>query len=394
MRKIFLLRGAPGSGKSSFIARHHLQPYAISRDEIRLLLADLTVYYEESTDHLHQVIPRHVTVRTEQMVDNLVQHKMAYGETIIVDGTHITPDKIEHFRPWVEKYRYELFVVDLMQNNTLESLLQRNQVRMHYDWVKPDVIKMMYEQYKAHPEVPSWAYSILPNGMERALGQKEKNLDHYSHVICVPDKVRPEDFPHVHISNFYFSFNDEFTKKYGTYRNVITLGKTREEVIEQFRLPYFVFKFHHKHFLISAYPIRNEMLDPIRKVKGVWSYSTGLYNIADFILSRIYAVFITQGKCCNGIYSNSYRLRYNLSVIRSRLAEYSSTHSVGDPFWGTCRTGGRACTACTVWPNRRRGEAGDAWNNFIFSLHLLLCRSIPKCETGALRQFLSLGLDC
>ena len=80
MRKIFLLRGAPGSGKSSFIARHHLQPYAISRDEIRLLLADLTVYYEESTDHLHQVIPRHVTVRTEQMVDNLVQHKMAFSE--------------------------------------------------------------------------------------------------------------------------------------------------------------------------------------------------------------------------------------------------------------------------------------------------------------------------
>ena len=39
MRKIFLLRGAPGSGKSSFIARHHLQPYAISRDEIRLLLS-------------------------------------------------------------------------------------------------------------------------------------------------------------------------------------------------------------------------------------------------------------------------------------------------------------------------------------------------------------------
>ena len=28
MRKLFLLRGAPGSGKSSFIARHHLTPYA------------------------------------------------------------------------------------------------------------------------------------------------------------------------------------------------------------------------------------------------------------------------------------------------------------------------------------------------------------------------------
>ena len=45
----------------------------------------------------------------------------------------------------------------------------------------------------------------------------------------------------------------------------------------------FVFKFHHKHFLISAFPIRNEMLDPIKKVKSVWSYSTGLANPADFL---------------------------------------------------------------------------------------------------------------
>ena len=87
----------------------------------------------------------------------------------------------------------------------------------------------------------------------------------------------------MHISNFYFSFNEKFTEKYGTYRNVVSIAKTEDEAVKQFKLPYFVFKFHHKHFLISAYPIRNEMLDPIRKVKGVWTYSTGLYNVADFI---------------------------------------------------------------------------------------------------------------
>ncbi|HCX40638.1 MAG TPA: 2',3'-cyclic-nucleotide 2'-phosphodiesterase [Lactobacillus acetotolerans] len=283
MRKIFLLRGAPGSGKSSFISRHHLQPYAISRDQIRLLLADLTVYYEEDTDYLHQVIPRHVTVRTEQMVDNLVEHKMSYGETVIVDGTHIVPSAIEHFKPWVDKYHYELFVVDLMQHKTLNSLLKRNQVRVHYDWVKPEVVKQMYNSYKAHPEVPNWARSITPNQMNWALSQKESNLDHFSHVIAVPDQVKESDFPRVHISNFYFSFNKKFTEKYGTYRNVIAIGKTRNEVVDDFEFPYFAFKFHHKHFLISTYPIRNEMLDPIRKVKGVWNYSTGLYNLADFV---------------------------------------------------------------------------------------------------------------
>ncbi len=283
MRKIFLLRGAPGSGKSSFIARHHLQPYAISRDQIRLLLADLTVYYEQETDVLHQVIPRHVSVLTEQMVDYLVKRKMACGETVIVDGTHVTPGSINHFKPWVDRYRYELYVVDLMQNNTLPKLLRRNETRLRYDWVKPEVVKQMFNDYQAHPQVPEWAHLISPANMERSLRQREKLLDHYAHVVCVPDRVADEDFPRVHLSNFYFSFNDHFTKKYGTYRNVITLAKTRDEVVKEFKLPYFVFKFHHKHFLISAFPVRNELLDPIRKVKGVWSYNTGLINVADFL---------------------------------------------------------------------------------------------------------------
>lgn len=283
MRKIFLLRGAPGSGKSSFIARHHLQPYAISRDEVRLLLADLTVFYEKKYDHLHQVVPRYANKKATALVDQFVEEKMKRGETVIVDGTHIMPESIEHFKPWVDRYHYELFVVDLMYHNTLEGLLQRNRTRMHYDWVKPDVVRMMYDEYKSHPEIPEWAFSILPTGMEHALSQKEKNLDRYTHVICVPDKVKPENFPSVHISNFYFSFNDKFNSEYGTYRNVIPLAKTPQEAVKDFKLPFFVFKFHRKHFLISAYPIRNEMLDPIRKVKGVWSYSTGLYNIGDFV---------------------------------------------------------------------------------------------------------------
>lgn len=283
MRKIFLLRGAPGSGKSSLISRNHLQPYAISRDAIRLLLANLTFYHDQETDTLHQVIRHSVSDEEEQILDSLVERKMQWGETIIVDGTHITPDKIEHFKPWVDKYRYDLFVIDLMYNNTLEGLLKRNKVRAQYDWVRPEIITWMYNQYVEHRAVPDWAIEISPLGIERALSQKEKNLDAFNHVICVPNEVPEEDFPHVHISNFYFSFNDKFTEKYGTYRNVVNLAKTEQEAIEQFKLPFFVFKFHHKHFLISAKPIRNEMLDPIKKVKGTWIYTTGLYNVADFL---------------------------------------------------------------------------------------------------------------
>lgn len=282
MRKIFLLRGAPGSGKSSFIARHHLQPYAISRDQIRLLLANLTYYYEEDSDCLHQVIPRYANEQTEKMVDYLVEEKMKRGETVIVDSTHIVEESIDHYQQWVEQYHYECFIVDLMYHKNLQNLLNRNEIRRHYDWVKPEVVKQMYLSYQANVQIPEWAHVISPNQLGRALIQKESDLDHFAHVVAVPDQVDEEDFPHVHISNFYFSFNDRFTEKYGTYRNVVTIGKTKKEIIEEFRLPYFAFKFHHKHFLISAYPVRNEMLDPIKKVKGVWTYSTGLINLADF----------------------------------------------------------------------------------------------------------------
>ncbi|WEV70540.1 AAA family ATPase [Lactobacillus sp. ESL0785] len=284
MRKIFLLRGAPGSGKSSFIARHHLQPYTISRDQIRLLLANLTYYYEEETDYLHQVIPRYANEQTERLVDYLVEEKMKRGETVIVDSTHVVSESIEHYKLWVDRYRYELFVVDLMYHKNLHNLLNRNEVRRQYDWVKPDVVREMYLTYKDNWRVPEWAHVINPSQMAKALSQKESNLDHFAHVIAIPDQVKEEDFPHVHISNFYFSFNNRFTEKYGTYRNVITIGKTEEEIVDKFYLPYFVFKFHHKHFLISAYPIRNELLDPIKKVKGIWTYSTGLVNLADFVM--------------------------------------------------------------------------------------------------------------
>jgi predicted kinase len=285
MRKIFLLRGVPGSGKSSFIARHHLLPYAISRDAIRLLLSDLTVYYEAPTDELHQVIPRYVTEETDQTLINLVTRKMSRGETIIVDGTHIFVDQIKAYEDLVRKYRYELFVVDFMKHAQLPALLKRNRTRMHYDWVKPDVIETMFHEYESKKKLPSWAKVIGPKAIRYALSQKEKDLSKYQHVTCVPDQVAAADFPPVNLANFYFSFNDAFSEKYGSYKNVINLAKTPAEAVEDFKLPFFVFKFHHKHFLISAYPIRNEMLDPIRKDKGVWTYSTGLYNVADFVQS-------------------------------------------------------------------------------------------------------------
>lgn len=43
MKKLLLLRGAPASGKSTFIKDNNLEPYVISSDNLRLMVAGLSM---------------------------------------------------------------------------------------------------------------------------------------------------------------------------------------------------------------------------------------------------------------------------------------------------------------------------------------------------------------
>ena len=49
MRKLVILRGVMGSGKSTFIKSHNLEPYTLSSDNLRLLFStfELGVDYKE-----------------------------------------------------------------------------------------------------------------------------------------------------------------------------------------------------------------------------------------------------------------------------------------------------------------------------------------------------------
>lgn len=54
MKKLLLLRGAPASGKSTFIKENNLEPYVISSDNLRLMVAGLSM---DLDGNLQQVKP-------------------------------------------------------------------------------------------------------------------------------------------------------------------------------------------------------------------------------------------------------------------------------------------------------------------------------------------------
>ena len=53
MKKLLLLRGAPASGKSTFIKENNLEPYVISSDNLRLMARQLLKPYVQRRNPLH-----------------------------------------------------------------------------------------------------------------------------------------------------------------------------------------------------------------------------------------------------------------------------------------------------------------------------------------------------
>lgn len=120
MRDLILVRGAPGSGKSTWIKENHLEPYTISSDAVRLM-------FSCPEDDPKTGIP-HVCQRYENAVwdfiESTIELRMRMGQFIVLDAQNIKPQR---WAKLAEKYRYRVYVKQI--EATLEECLERNAKR-------------------------------------------------------------------------------------------------------------------------------------------------------------------------------------------------------------------------------------------------------------------------
>ena len=83
MRKLIILRGAPASGKSTFVKNHNLEDYTISTDDIRLLYGSPVIGEDGSTS-----ISQKNNKQVFELMFDVLEHRMLNGEFIVVDATH------------------------------------------------------------------------------------------------------------------------------------------------------------------------------------------------------------------------------------------------------------------------------------------------------------------
>ena len=136
MRNLFILRGAPASGKSTWIQQNKLEPYTISTDGLRLMYQSPI-----TTQDGDFAISQNHDKEVWGMLMELLERRMENGELVIIDATHYKSNLINRYKDLVSKYRYRVNVVDFTQVS-VEELKRRNATR-GFRKVPEDVIDKM-----------------------------------------------------------------------------------------------------------------------------------------------------------------------------------------------------------------------------------------------------------
>lgn len=152
MNKLFLMMGAPGSGKS-YWATHHItdKDKYISRDEIRFsFLKDNDEYFAKETDVFNEFI--------RQINEALVIH-----ENVFADATHLNPNSRNKTISRLTEKVDEINVIFL--DTPLNTCLARNAGREGRKYVPETIIKNMYHSIKLpeKEEGISKVYIVKPN---------------------------------------------------------------------------------------------------------------------------------------------------------------------------------------------------------------------------------------
>lgn len=174
MRNLLLLRGAPASGKSTWIANNNLQQYTLSADGIRLLWqtpilkADGTLAISQNNDG-----------DVWALLFHLLEQKMRRGELCIVDATHYKSELISRYKKLTNRYRYRIHIVDFT-GVPLDELKRRNSLRPQHMVVPEDVLNKMYTVFTMESQIKQLkkSYDVrTPDEAIKLLNDQELMVD-------------------------------------------------------------------------------------------------------------------------------------------------------------------------------------------------------------------------
>lgn len=149
--RLFLLRGIPASGKSTWINASGLDEHCVvSSDEIRIAIHGI-VTDENGRQQISQENPKLVWDTIKARIEMLMKN----GEpNIVLDATNIKQRDMRNYTQYLDEYGYDGYVVDFTDVPE-DECIRRNANRDEYRQVPELVIHRMYETLRQQPQVPN-----------------------------------------------------------------------------------------------------------------------------------------------------------------------------------------------------------------------------------------------
>lgn len=179
MRTLLLMRGAPGSGKSTFIQNNNLTKYTLSADEIRLLIQTPVQNVDGNFE-----ISQNNEKKVWQILFDILEERMKRGEFTVIDATNSKTSEMNRYKDLAKAYRYRVYLVDFT-DLPIEICKQRNGSRPEYKRVPEEVIDKMYSRFEGQ-NVPREITVIKPDELDKILIQP-LDVSKYERIFYIGD---------------------------------------------------------------------------------------------------------------------------------------------------------------------------------------------------------------
>lgn len=152
MRTLLLLRGAPGSGKSTWIRENNLEQYTLEADSFRQLISNPIM----TLDGEYRITQDSDRLAWD-MLYKALEHRMRRGDFTIIDATHATKTSMQDYKKLIEQYRYRVYYKTV--DCSLDESLKRNQTRPEHKRIPEEGIRQKHALLQTN-DVPNFATEI------------------------------------------------------------------------------------------------------------------------------------------------------------------------------------------------------------------------------------------
>lgn len=181
MRNLVILRGSPGSGKSTWVKENGLKDYTLCADDLRTLVQSPVLELEKGQYSISQRNDSYVWT----LLMELLEKRMEHGEFVIIDATHSRQSDFTKYNKLCERYRYRKYVVDFT-DVPINECKRRNANREPYKRVPEEVIDKMYARFVSQGKTSGYK-ELSKEAFKDEISFKPINMDKYTKIHIFGD---------------------------------------------------------------------------------------------------------------------------------------------------------------------------------------------------------------